>query len=215
MRQSSRAIDDPLRERRCIQEQMPPGDRPLLNPAPPFLSNVVGRHAVGRIVYRSGLLGGNRTGGWQTKQERKLLKFVAEPNAGEGLVDATVELRRPGNGFDSRVSSVSKAEHCSPKPSIHAFFRVRRFLLGGAIFLGSSRSKRTRYYKSQFPKILRLESRDLQFNGNEAIEAAMEEQQIEREVLSSTLYWIFRADEAKITAQFNQKLFQLPQETSM
>ena len=42
-------------------------------------------------------------------------------------------------GFDSIVSSVSKAEHrtaSSAKPSIHAFFRVRRFLLGAAIFPG-------------------------------------------------------------------------------
>lgn len=88
-----------------------------------------------------GSTGGNRTAGWQTRQERKLLKFVVEPNAGEGLVDATVELRRPGTWFDSRVSSVSKAEHrtaSSPKLSIHAFFRVRRFLLGAAIFPGSS-----------------------------------------------------------------------------
>jgi hypothetical protein len=46
--------------------------------------------------------------GRQTKQERKLLKFVAEPNAGEGLVDATVELRRPDTGFDSKSRRFQK-----------------------------------------------------------------------------------------------------------
>ena len=81
--------------------RMPSCDRPLLNPAHPFLSNVVVRHAVGRIAYRLVRLAGNRTAGWQTKPESKLLKLVAELNAGGGLVDATVELRRPVTGSDA------------------------------------------------------------------------------------------------------------------
>ena len=48
----------------------------------PFLSNVVVRHAVGRIAYRLVLFEGDRTAGWQTK-ERKRFKFVAKPHASD------------------------------------------------------------------------------------------------------------------------------------
>jgi hypothetical protein len=63
--------------------------------------------------------------------------------------------------------------------------------------------------EGQFAEILRLKSAHLQFDGDQAIEPAMEEQQIQREIAATDLQRILRTDEAEIAAQLDQKVFQL------
>lgn len=57
----------------------------------------------------------------------------------------------------------------------------------------------------QFAQILRLEPADLEFDGHQAVDAAMEEKQVEREISAAHLHGIFRTDKAKIAPEFDRE----------
>ena len=58
----------------------------------------------------------------------------------------------------------------------------------------------------ELAKVFGLETVHLQFDGDEAVEAAMEEQQIECEVATAYLYGIFGADETEVAPEFDEEL---------
>lgn len=57
----------------------------------------------------------------------------------------------------------------------------------------------------ELAQVLRLKGGDFQFNGQQTVEAAMEEEQIQRKVLAADLQRVFGADIAEITAELGQK----------
>lgn len=67
----------------------------------------------------------------------------------------------------------------------------------------------------QLAEVAGFESGGLEFYGDEAIQAAMEEEEIDRKILSADLDGIFRADEAKIAAEFSDEPLEAEQETPM
>lgn len=54
--------------------------------------------------------------------------------------------------------------------------------------------------KTELAQVFGLEAPDLQFDGNEAVQPAVEKQQIQREVLLSDLDRELRSDEAEVTS---------------
>ena len=62
-------------------------------------------------------------------------------------------------------------------------------------------------------EVLRAEFANLQLDGDEAVHAAMEEQQIEREILSADLDGILGADEAEVPSQLSDEAAQIAQES--
>ena len=59
--------------------------------------------------------------------------------------------------------------------------------------------------KVELAQVLGLKGGYLQFNRQQAIEAAMEEQQVEREILTADLHRVFGADVAEVAPQFGQE----------
>src|SRR5690554_5300533 len=67
--------------------------------------------------------------------------------------------------------------------------------------------------KTQLAKIFRLEAADLEFDGHQAVEAAMEKQQVQGKVPSTHLQRVFGADKAKVAAQLDQKIPEAGEQT--
>ena len=65
------------------------------------------------------------------------------------------------------------------------------------------------------PRIQALTIGDLQFYGNEAIQPAVEEQQVKRKVAASDLERELRPDEAEVASEFDQELAQLGEQARM
>ena len=63
--------------------------------------------------------------------------------------------------------------------------------------------------KAEFAQIFGLKAANLQFDGNQAIEAPVKKQQVQRKIAPAHLQWVFAADKAKVPAQFDQKLLEL------
>ena len=59
--------------------------------------------------------------------------------------------------------------------------------------------------KVELAEMFRLEPRCFQFNGHQAVESAMEEEQVERKILSTDLNRILRTHEAEVASQFSEK----------
>jgi hypothetical protein len=55
----------------------------------------------------------------------------------------------------------------------------------------------------------------LQFNGNETVEVAMKEQEIQREILIPDLQRILRTHKAEVTTELDQKILQLIKEAAV
>ncbi len=64
-------------------------------------------------------------------------------------------------------------------------------------------------------ELFRLETADLQLDGHQAVEAAMEEQQVEGEVPATDLQRVFGADEAEVAAQLDEKVLEPRQQALM
>ena len=58
----------------------------------------------------------------------------------------------------------------------------------------------------ELAQMLRFETVHLEFYGNQCIEAAMEEEQVECKVPRADLHGIFGTDETEVAAQLDQKL---------
>jgi hypothetical protein len=54
-------------------------------------------------------------------------------------------------------------------------------------------------------QVLRLETTPLQFNRYQAVEPAMKEEQVEREILIANLQWNFGTNKAKVAAHFDEE----------
>ena len=59
------------------------------------------------------------------------------------------------------------------------------------------------------PEVLGLELFNFEIDRDQAVESAMKEQQIDKEVAIADLKWIITADKAEIAAEFDQKLLEL------
>ena len=59
--------------------------------------------------------------------------------------------------------------------------------------------------KIQLAQVLGFETVHLELDGNQTVQAAVKEQQVEREITSTDLHRKLRADEAEITAQLDQE----------
>ncbi len=57
----------------------------------------------------------------------------------------------------------------------------------------------------ELAEVFRLEAADLQLDGDQGVEPALEEQQIESEVLVAHLDRMLGADEAELPPEFSQK----------
>lgn len=64
----------------------------------------------------------------------------------------------------------------------------------------------------ELAQVLGFETVHLELDGNQTVQAAVKEQQVEGEITSTDLYRELRADEAKITAQLDQEGAQLAQQ---
>ncbi len=62
--------------------------------------------------------------------------------------------------------------------------------------------------KLQLPEMARLKFVNLELECDQAVERAIEEKQVKREVASSNLERILASDKAKVAAQFDQELFE-------
>src|ERR1700722_17747629 len=69
--------------------------------------------------------------------------------------------------------------------------------------------------KIQLAEIFRLKLADLQFNRNEAVQATMKEEQVQREISPTNLNRIFGADETEVPSQLDQKHSELFQQAAM
>lgn len=58
-------------------------------------------------------------------------------------------------------------------------------------------------------EVLRLELVDLEFDGHQAIERPIEEEQVDREIASADLQGILASDETEVAAQFDEELLEL------
>ncbi len=67
----------------------------------------------------------------------------------------------------------------------------------------------------ELAKMLGLEAGGLEFNGDEAVQSAMEEKQVKGEVLPANLDGIFGTDEAEIAAQFGEKAAQIAEQRAV
>ena len=65
--------------------------------------------------------------------------------------------------------------------------------------------------EAELAEVFGLEAADLQLDGAEAVETAVEEQQVEGEIATANLHGELGADEAEITAQLDQEVLQLEQ----
>ena len=63
----------------------------------------------------------------------------------------------------------------------------------------------------ELSQVLGFEPIHLQFDRDQAVQAAVKEQQVEREITSADLHRELRADEAEITAEFDHEGAQLAQ----
>ena len=59
------------------------------------------------------------------------------------------------------------------------------------------------------------ECADFEFDGDEAIQAAMKKEQIEGKILSADLEWMLGTDEAEIAAQLGDEAAQIPQQAAV
>jgi hypothetical protein len=66
--------------------------------------------------------------------------------------------------------------------------------------------------KIELAQALGFESVHLQLNGDQAVQTSVKKQQVEREVTTADLHREFRADEAEIPTQLDQKRAQLRQQ---
>ena len=64
-------------------------------------------------------------------------------------------------------------------------------------------------------EVLGLEAADFQFKGDEAVEAAVEKEQVEREVAAADLHGILRADEAEVVTEFDEEILEFEEQTVM
>ena len=86
----------------------------------------------------------------------------------------------------------------------------------GGVFVGLFRIAVERFeVEAEFAEVFRLEAADLEFDGDEAIQAAMEEEEVERKIPPADLERELGADEAEITAQFDEEVAELEQQTLM
>jgi hypothetical protein len=67
----------------------------------------------------------------------------------------------------------------------------------------------------QLAEMFGLKLLNLQLDADEAIETAMEEQQVDGEVAAADLHDVLRADEAKVPAQFDEELHELLDEGTL
>ena len=69
--------------------------------------------------------------------------------------------------------------------------------------------------EAELAEVFRLEAADLELDGDEAVQAAMEEQQIEREIPPADLERELGADEAEVAAQLDEEVAELEEQTLM
>ena len=69
--------------------------------------------------------------------------------------------------------------------------------------------------EAELAEILRLKPSDFEFEGDQAIEAAVEKEQVEREVAAADLDREFGADEAEIAAELDQEVSEFEQQSTM
>lgn len=67
----------------------------------------------------------------------------------------------------------------------------------------------------ELPEVFGREAGGFEFDGDQAVEAAMEEEQIEGEILFADLQRIFTADKTEIAPEFEQELPQLGQQAAL
>ncbi len=67
----------------------------------------------------------------------------------------------------------------------------------------------------EFAQVLRLELDDLEFKRDQAVECAIEEEQIEFKVSSANLNRVMTADVAEVAAEFDQELLELLDQTAL
>ena len=67
----------------------------------------------------------------------------------------------------------------------------------------------------ELSQVFGRKTRGLKLDGDQAIESAVEKQQVERKILLADLQGVFAADEAEITTQFEQKLFEPRQQAAL
>ena len=67
----------------------------------------------------------------------------------------------------------------------------------------------------EFADVLRLKLLDFQFDGYETSQAAMKEKQVEFEIPAADLDGIVAADEAKVAAEFDQKILEALDQAAM
>jgi hypothetical protein len=67
----------------------------------------------------------------------------------------------------------------------------------------------------ELPQVLWLEAAHLQLDSDQAAQSPMKEEEVEGEIPPSDLEGVFRADEAEIAPQFEDKSLQLPHQTTM
>jgi hypothetical protein len=60
-----------------------------------------------------------------------------------------------------------------------------------------------------------LELLDLQFEGDEALQLTVEENEVDREVLVTDLHGVLRADEAEVAAQFSEETPEVSQQPAV
>jgi hypothetical protein len=69
--------------------------------------------------------------------------------------------------------------------------------------------------EAELSQILRLKPAYFEFNADEAIEPAMEEEKIERKISVADLDWILGTDKAEVSPQLNQEVLELEKQAAM
>jgi len=67
----------------------------------------------------------------------------------------------------------------------------------------------------EFAEVLGLKAPGFEFKCDQAIEAAMEEQQVQREILAADLDGIFGADKTEVAAHFDDEILEVPEQAPM
>jgi hypothetical protein len=80
----------------------------------------------------------------------------------------------------------------------------------GGVFVGLFRIAVEGFeIEAELAEVFRLEAADLEFDGDEAVQAAVEEEEIEREIPPADLERELGADEAEIAAQLDEEIAEL------
>ena len=69
--------------------------------------------------------------------------------------------------------------------------------------------------QAQLAQVLRFEPADLQLDGDQGVEAPVEEQQVEREVPAADLKRILRPHETEVAAQFDHEIPELAEQAEV